>query len=56
LELSLLAILCALYTLFLADVILYCTATGRWYNFRAVIAILALPPVIYPSVSRETFP
>jgi len=59
LERPLLAILYALYTLFLAyilfDVISYCAA-GRWYDFRAVIAVVALPPVIYPSDSHEAFP
>ena len=57
LELSLLAILCALYTLFLADVISYCTATGRWYDFRAVIAIMALsPPLFTLPILMRLFP
>jgi hypothetical protein len=51
LELSLLAILCALYTLFLAttpfDVIPYCVTTGRC-DFRTVIAIMALSPRYLP--------
>lgn len=56
-ELSLLAILCALYTLFLADVISYCTATGRWYDFRAVIAIMALsPPLFTLPILMRLFP